>query len=559
MDKFEFPPLFTESDFLSLSTSTAQDTACTYLTDPHCSGSKVLDPIKSGSQAGEALFTKCETQRPIFSDGDDLLSTLLQNVPVTSAVSMGATQNANTCNPENTIGSRQRLSEMGVHDPNPLQPRCQAQQVGHEGMHDKPWEYLQPQVPHCELDASSLDVLNDPLNFTSLFAQPSSDAVAPQNLFSGNSQAQFSPARQQPADAFLCQPLAQSGNQPNFAGENKMDLGEFTLFSHEKATVSSHEDRLLNAAERNLLEGNDESVLASDASNCDSTRRIGALNTRSQRNDLLPCVLQAHQAHSSNMDQAGNAHSVTEDVTNIVLDMLSSPIQQPKLNGNCDSNRETPFCENNFQIALDMETFESLLTGDASGGSKVANEVPSEIGNSAILSQSGGCSQQNEHGGFNNLRCTTRERGAGVSAALLNSHFWDSNAINFDMGDLNIPRTPSAVDGVQSFSGIISPTIQTRATDSTYNCVQQQLAADVSKPTSDQIKLQRAIRNRESAKRSRMKNKLLHQRLQDTYNTLKDENDALKRIVANLVRNCTKLSPEMHCKLLGILNDKTLC
>jgi hypothetical protein len=72
----------------------------------------------------------------------------------------------------------------------------------------------------------------------------------------------------------------------------------------------------------------------------------------------------------------------------------------------------------------------------------------------------------------------------------------------------------------------------------------------------EDIKLQRAQRNRESAKRSRLKSKLLHQKMTETYDRLKDENRALKVLVEKLVEDCRSAPREVQDKLKAILHEK---
>jgi hypothetical protein len=72
----------------------------------------------------------------------------------------------------------------------------------------------------------------------------------------------------------------------------------------------------------------------------------------------------------------------------------------------------------------------------------------------------------------------------------------------------------------------------------------------------EDIKLQRAQRNRESAKRSRLKSKLLHQKMTETYDRLKDENRALKDLVERLVEDCRSAPREVQDRLKAILHEK---
>jgi Basic region leucine zipper len=73
---------------------------------------------------------------------------------------------------------------------------------------------------------------------------------------------------------------------------------------------------------------------------------------------------------------------------------------------------------------------------------------------------------------------------------------------------------------------------------------------------SEDVKLQRAQRNRESAKRSRLKSKLLHQKMTATYDRLRDENRALKGLVEKLVEECRSAPPEVQDRLRTIIHEK---
>jgi hypothetical protein len=73
---------------------------------------------------------------------------------------------------------------------------------------------------------------------------------------------------------------------------------------------------------------------------------------------------------------------------------------------------------------------------------------------------------------------------------------------------------------------------------------------------SEDVKLQRAQRNRESAKRSRLKSKLLHQKMTATYDRLRDENRALKGLVERLVEECRSAPREVQDRLRTIIHEK---
>jgi hypothetical protein len=77
--------------------------------------------------------------------------------------------------------------------------------------------------------------------------------------------------------------------------------------------------------------------------------------------------------------------------------------------------------------------------------------------------------------------------------------------------------------------------------------------APEAKLPSEEVKAQRARRNRESAKRSRLKTKLMHQVMSETFERLKDENRALREVVDNLLANCKTAPPDVQEKLGDIL------
>jgi hypothetical protein len=80
----------------------------------------------------------------------------------------------------------------------------------------------------------------------------------------------------------------------------------------------------------------------------------------------------------------------------------------------------------------------------------------------------------------------------------------------------------------------------------------------VTKLTSEEIKSQRAKRNRESAKRSRMKTKLMHQAMTETFDRLQEENRALRAVIDKLVASAESISVDGQEKQRGILSDSCL-
>lgn len=63
------------------------------------------------------------------------------------------------------------------------------------------------------------------------------------------------------------------------------------------------------------------------------------------------------------------------------------------------------------------------------------------------------------------------------------------------------------------------------------------------------LKEQRARRNRESAKRSRIKNKLYFEKLEATFFEVSDENRSLKQVIENLLPPCLETSAELRSQL----------
>lgn len=82
-------------------------------------------------------------------------------------------------------------------------------------------------------------------------------------------------------------------------------------------------------------------------------------------------------------------------------------------------------------------------------------------------------------------------------------------------------------------------------------------ASHINKLSSEDIKSQRAKRNRESAKRSRLKTKLMHQAMSETFERLQDENRALRAVIDKLLSSSETAPREVQERLRTILHGRT--